>query len=135
MKIIHRFVLAGLLLAVFGYLVVQLGALRIRIGLAEGQVALFHDLAKESLEDDGPSAAAHLEYVVQYYPEGTLHPKGSRLGAIVESVRQDVIRQMIARLRVVTREDLGDAPQPWVDAYARDDVIKTRQFPGNAKGF
>jgi len=63
--------------------------------------------------------AESLEYVVWYYPSGTKQEAGSRLDRVVERHRKAVVRDIVAHLRSVTNQDLGERPEPWIEKYAQ----------------
>jgi hypothetical protein len=93
--------------------------LSLRISFAEDQVEIFDEMRTKALLSNPVEGADALENAVNYYPSGTKQALGSRLDRIVERARQIAVHDILADLRVKTGRDLGDDPQPWIDAYHR----------------
>ena len=72
-----------------------------------------------ALRSDPAEAAGCLEYVVSYYPSGTKQEAGSRLDRMVERERALALRDILSYLRVKMGEDLGEAPEAWIQKYAK----------------
>ncbi len=107
------------LLALAGCLLWQYGWLSIRVALASEQMEIFDDMRAKALQSEPVEAADFLASAIQYYPSGTKQETGSRLDRMVERERSGVVRDIVAHLRVKTGEDLGAAPEPWIQKYAK----------------
>jgi hypothetical protein len=117
----HRKIAVGIGLVAltlgFTALVFALGSLTLHVSFADDQTEIFEAVRAEALRSKPAKAAACLEGIVNYYPSGTKQEVGSKLDRIVERARQEAIRAVIADLRQKTGSDLGDEPQPWIDAF------------------
>lgn len=113
-------VLVGLLVWTF----LQLGMITVRVAFAEEQTRVFEEMRKQASEalakepPDVKEAVGSLQYASNYYPSGTKQHKDSRLDRIVERARRSCVREIIQMLRSSTVEDLGNAPDPWIERYA-----------------
>ncbi len=103
----------------FVALLLSYGLLWLRAGFADEQTRNFEMSRNKALQSDAAGAASCLDFVVYYYPSGTKQEAGSGLDRTVERVRRSAIRDIIAHLRTLTGEDLGESPEPWVAKYAR----------------
>lgn len=123
--VLKRFTIAlGVLFAVLlvgsGYLLWRYGHLQLQAAFAEEQTRIFEEMRTQALQSAAPhSIAGSLEYVVTYYPSGTKQSVESRLDRVVERHRTAAVRDIIAHLRRTTGEDLGEAPEPWIQKYGR----------------
>ena len=71
---------------------------------AAAQADIFEDMRKRSLETtDAGQIAGYLAYVVSYYPSGSKHATGSSIDRIVEGYRAATVREIIERLKAVTK--------------------------------
>lgn len=43
--------------------------------------------------------------------------RNARFGQILEMYQASTIREIIARMRTLSGEDLGDDPKPWIEKY------------------
>jgi len=91
--------------------------LRLRVAFAGEQIEVFKNLRALALSSNAPGAAQSLESVVHYYPSGTKQVSGTPLDLVVERERADAICAIVAHLRAKTGEDLGDAPEAWIQKY------------------
>jgi len=120
-----------LLAGLSGWFFVRDAVKSVRIAFAEEQTEIFEQMrrkADDALRKEPPDvrqAVSFLEYAYEYYPSGTKQPKGSRLDCVVERARNACVREIIARLRVSTGEDLGDVPDPWIKRYRSRDKDKS----------
>ena len=106
------FVSSGFLLWNYGYLVLQ-------AAFADDQTQIFDEMRTKALQSTAPSDIARsLEYVVNYYPSGTKQAAGSELDRVVERHRTAIVRDIVAHLRHITGQDLGDSPGPWIQKYS-----------------
>jgi hypothetical protein len=119
----HKRVTIVLVLACLGLLVLcgslfwSHGVLKLRVALASQQTKIFEDMRSRVLQSDARGAVECLEYVVRYYPSGTKQETGSRLDRMVERERAAATRDIIAHLRAKTGEELGAAPEAWIEKY------------------
>jgi hypothetical protein len=109
---------AAALLLLCGWLVWRLARLSLEARFADDQTAIIDEMRARALAGDAQEAAQCLDYAVSYYPSGTKQPRGSPLDRVVERQRAAAVRDIVAHLRRVTGEDLGEAPEPWVARYA-----------------
>lgn len=107
------------LAALFIVLLLSYGMLWLRAGFADEQTRTYENSRNEALKSDAAGAAKCLNFIVHHYPSGTLQASGSGLDRTVERVRRSAIRDVIAHLRSLTGEDLGDNPNAWIDRYAK----------------
>lgn len=111
---------AGIGLAIlFVALLLSYGLLWLRAGFADEQTRNFEMSRNKALQSDAAGAASRLYFIISYYPSGTKQEAGSGLDRTVERVRRSAIRDIIAHLRTLTGEDLGESPDPWIAKYAR----------------
>jgi hypothetical protein len=94
------------------------GWLKIHVAFASEQTQIFDEMRTKAMQSGPADAAGSLQYVVNYYPSGSKQETGSRLGRIVERERTLAVRDIIARLRVKTGQDLGENPDVWIQKYA-----------------
>ena len=116
--------IVGLSILVFALLCISskaywdYGSLRVRVLLAEDQTSVFDEMTRTDRATETPEEICEaLAYVVSYYPTGTKQLSDSPLDAIVERARLSAVRELISRLRVVTGQDLGDDPGPWIERW------------------
>ncbi|MCX6871078.1 MAG: hypothetical protein NTY84_10715 [Verrucomicrobia bacterium] len=96
------------------------GNLKVQAAFADEQTRIFDAMQMQSHQSSKPrDIAESLEYVVWYYPSGTKQEAGSRLDRVVERHRKAVVRDIVAHLRSVTNQDLGERPEPWIEKYAQ----------------
>ena len=95
--------------------------LHLEAALAEEQTRMFEESRTQALQSDATGAAGCLDQVFIYYPSGSKQRTGSHLDHVVERHRLAVAREIIAHLRRVTGQDLGDKPEPWVKKYAKSE--------------
>lgn len=107
-----------LLLSLCGWFVWRLGWLSLEVHFADEQTAIFDEMRVRALAGDAEEAARCLDYAASYYPSGSKQPRGSPLDRVVERQRAAAVREIVAHLRRLTGEDLGEAPEPWVAKYA-----------------
>ena len=88
---------------------------------AEEQTRIFEDCREKALLSNAAGAAFWLDQVFIYYPSGSKQRTGSHLDHVVERHRLAVAREIIAHLRRVTGQDLGDKPEPWVKKYTKNE--------------
>jgi len=99
----------------------ELRRLHLEAANAEEQTRIFDEMRVQALHSDATNAAGCLKYVLIYYPSGSKQRTGSRLDLTVERHRQAVARDIIVYLRRTTGQELGDAPEPWVEKFAKHD--------------
>ena len=104
----------------FVWFVVKHAILVWRMAHAETLTAHIEELREKAIQASPAEAAQELEIIIGFYPSGTVQVEGSPLDRMVERVRRSAIREIIAHLRAVTKEDLGDDPWPWVARYRKD---------------
>lgn len=93
--------------------------LSVRTVLATEQISIFSEMRAKALKADEHTAASCLQYVVGYYPSGTKQVPGSRLDRLVEQQRASVVKDIVAHLRSQTGQDLGEAPEMWIQKYSK----------------
>jgi len=91
----------------------------LRVTFADDQTHIFDEMRTKALASDTTEAAQCLEYVVRYYPSGTKQVTASFLDRIVERSRARATADIIAYLRSRVPVDLGPAPEPWIQQYAK----------------
>lgn len=92
-------------------------SLRNRIEAANDQIAYFSETSNRSLAGNATQAAECLRSIVTHFPSGTKQTHGSSLDDLVEKQRERAQLEVIAILRVRTRDDLGQKPEPWIKKY------------------
>src|SRR5438105_4593684 len=97
----------------FVWFVVKHAILLWHMGHAEMTTAYIDELRKEAVQASPALAAQNLEIVHGFYASGTVQAEDSPLDRMVERARRSAVREIIAHLRAVTKEDLGDDPWPW----------------------
>ena len=90
--------------------------LRVQHLYARQQIADLDELTERATRADRSSAVGLLEAIVGFYPEGTRFEKGSNVGWFVEKARSRCAAQIIAYLRKISNEDLGEEPEKWIKA-------------------
>jgi len=86
--------------------------------MADEQTENFDASRVQALQFTEPhDIASSLTFVVYYYPSGTKQLVGSRLDRVVERHRTAVVRDIIAHLRLITKLDLGENPEAWIEKY------------------
>jgi len=81
---------------------------------------LFYEQERlQAVKGDLQQAVQSLKSVVEYEPLKV--PADGDLGRALKLVRQGAIREIIARMRTLSGEDLGDDPEPWIKKYYRTD--------------
>lgn len=93
--------------------------LTIRVAWASEQTRIFDEMRAQALQSDAAGAADCLQYVVGYYPSGSKQETGSRLDEMVERERTFAVGDIVAHLRKMTGEDLGESPEAWIQKYAQ----------------
>jgi len=96
---------------------VRYAALSVEVGLARERVQVIAYATDRALRGTPAEAAAHLEYVLGYYPPGQGRSAGAELDAIVETHRRVCTRQIIEHLKRTTGENLGDEPRAWIERF------------------
>jgi hypothetical protein len=86
---------------------------------ARDQITYFTEMSNRSMAGTPAQAAECLAHVVNYYPSGTKQTRGSALDDLVERQRERAQLEIIAILRVRTRDDLGQKPEPWIQKYGK----------------
>ena len=81
-----------------------------------------------AVQGDIQQAAQSLKSVVEYEPL-KVSAEGD-LGKALKIVRQGAIREIIARLRTLSGEDLGEEAAAWVKKYYREDTPRPNQQDG-----
>ncbi len=100
------------------YMFVMYGFLSVHVAFAHEQVEIFDDMRAKALEtSDVSRAVGALEYAINYYPSGTKQETGSELDDIVERARRYAVEDIVAHLRLIAPEVLGDDPEAWLKAY------------------
>jgi len=94
-------------------------------------VEWYEERRLEAIRGDLQQAAQSLKSVVEYKPL-KVRPEGDP-GRVLQLVRQGAIREIIARLRIQSGEDLGDDPEAWLKKYYRDGAARPNQ-QGAANG-
>ncbi|HEY1172087.1 MAG TPA: hypothetical protein VGH19_12005 [Verrucomicrobiae bacterium] len=90
-----------------------------QIEAANDQIAYFSELSNRSLAGNATQAAECLRSIVTHFPSGTKQTHGSALDTLVEHQRERAQLEIIAILRVRTRDDLGQKPEPWIKKYGK----------------
>ena len=93
-------------------------SLHLRVSLADGYITIFEEMRTEALASSRVSdAVGKLRYTIGYYPSGSTQIPGSKVDRIVETARGHAIRDIVAHLRTLSSEDLGDEPEAWLERY------------------
>jgi hypothetical protein len=92
-------------------------SLKLHVEFASDQTQIFSEMRTRALSADPAEAADCLAYVVNYYPSGSKQVVGSKLDTIVERERALAIHDIIAYLNAKTGENLGEAPDAWIQKY------------------
>ncbi|MDB6022138.1 MAG: hypothetical protein JWQ04_1995 [Pedosphaera sp.] len=112
-------VLSVLLLILSASIFWNYASLKIRLKFADEQTLIFEKMRRQAVSADPPGAVDCLSYIANYYPSGSKQVTGSILDSLVERERNHAISDIIASLRVKTRQDLGDSPAPWIQKYGK----------------
>lgn len=110
----------GLVLAIYllGSLVWDFGMLKAQANFANEQTRICEEMRSKALKTSSPVEIVDcLEYAANYYPSGSKQTAGSHLDHVVERYRRSVVRDIIAHLRRITAEDLGESPEPWIRKF------------------
>jgi hypothetical protein len=78
-------------------------------------VQFYEEQRLEAVKGDLHRAAKSLNAVAEYKPLKV--PADGELGRALKLVRRGAIREIIARMRALSGEDLGDDPEPWIKKY------------------
>lgn len=111
-------VIAGLLISC-GFLFWRWGRLSVRSHFAQEQIEIFYNMREQSLAATPERAIEFLRYTVTYYPSGTKQDPGGDLDDAVETVRRNVILDILADLRTKTGTDYGDDPEVWIQELSK----------------
>lgn len=85
---------------------------------AQDQIKTFYLIRESALGSTAEESAKSLTYIKNHYPSGTKQSTGSPLGAAVELVRSEVMRDVITHLQTTSGQTLGDDPEVWIRFYA-----------------
>ena len=77
----------------------------------------------EAMQGDLLQAARSLHSVVAYRPGKV--PDDGHFAYVLDTFRASVIREIIARLRTLSGEDLGDDPKRWIEKFYREKESST----------
>ncbi len=105
------------LLVLCGMMFWELAELKIRMIMAREQAGYSEDMRLMAFKGDPYKATDYLNGAVQYYPSGTKQITGSHLDFLVEQIRANAVREIIADLKTKTGEDLGEEPDAWIRKY------------------
>lgn len=112
-------VLSLILLALAVWLFAESAMLHFRVVMADGDTDIHAQMLEEARATKNPAKAAQcLSYLVSYYPSGSKQVAGSKLDRVVERCRRSSALVIIAHLRVLTSQDLGDKPEAWIAKFA-----------------
>ncbi|MEW6305800.1 MAG: hypothetical protein AB1705_20165 [Verrucomicrobiota bacterium] len=83
-----------------------------------------HDIVGRFNSERDLAMKGELSETVQYlgqlhFPEGQPSPFTGSLSYFVETQRRRAVHDVIVYLRAKTGEDLGDAPEAWIQKYAK----------------
>jgi len=92
----------------------QSSALYTRIG-----VMWYEERRVEASKGDLTKAARSLNSVVEFRPSKV--PTEGNFAQILDTFRASAVREIIARMRVLSGEDLGDDAKPWIQKYYKRD--------------
>ena len=81
---------------------------RVRAAFADEQTRIFDNMRSRALQSISPPDIA-----------GSKQRTGSNLERVVERHRTAVVHDIIAHLRRITGEDLGESPERWIRKHAR----------------
>ncbi|WP_129589516.1 hypothetical protein [Rubritalea profundi] len=81
---------------------------------AQDQIKTFYLIRESALGSTAEESAK----IKNHYPSGTKQSTGSPLGAAVELVRSEVMRDVITHLQTTSGQTLGDDPEVWIRFYA-----------------
>lgn len=86
--------------------------------MADGDTKIYEEMVEAArATKDAAKAALCLNYLWNYYPSGSKQVTGSRLDRVVERCRKSSALAIIAHMRVITNQDLGDKPEPWIEKF------------------
>ena len=115
------FVLGFVLLAIVApALNIQNQAVYTRVG-----VHRYEELRLQAAKGDISQAATSLRGVLDYWPLQVSHE--GKFAGIVSAFRAGTVREIITRMRLLSREDLGDEPELWLKKYYRE--VDTQPSP------
>lgn len=84
---------------------------------AEAKIQIFFEQSQPQPTESASELIERLDYIVHYYPSGTIQDSGSRIDRIVECARSMAIDRILLRLRITTNLDLGRDPNKWIEHF------------------
>ena len=113
--------LSLILLALAVWLFADSATLHFRVVMADGDTDIHAQMVDDARATKDPMKAAQcLSCLVNYYPSGSKQVAGSKVDRIVERCRRSSALAIIAHLRIITSQDLGDKPEPWIEKFAKE---------------
>jgi hypothetical protein len=110
-------------MVVFPAMSTQTTALYTRIGVME-----YERERMEASKGDLAHAAKSLNNVVEFRTSKV--PSTGDFAQILDTFRASVVREIIARMRTLSGEDLGGDPKPWMQKYYKGDALMRIQQDG-----
>ncbi len=95
-------------------------------------VQFYEERRLAAVKGDMQQAAQGLKSVVEYEPLKV--PASGDLGRALKLVRQGAIREIIARMRTLSGEDLGEDPEPWIKKYYHTGNSRPNQPAAGKRG-
>jgi len=100
-------------------------------GYTRWGIMWYDERRAEASKGDLARAAQSLNSVMEYRP--TKVPTTGDFAQILDTFRASAVREIIARMRTLSGEDLGDDPNAWIHKYyKRDPSLPNEQ--GGANG-
>ena len=93
-------------------------------------VHFYEERRLAAVKGDIQQAAENLKSVAEY--KSLKVPAEGDLGRALKVVRQAAIREIIARMRTLSGDDLGEDPEPWIKKYQHPSTLRSN--PGMQAG-
>ncbi len=87
----------------------------------------------EAAKGDISQAASSLKQVVEFWPLKV--PRHGDFAGVVSAFQASTIREIIARMRSLAGEDLGEDPQPWLEKYYKKEKAGPNHPAAGKAGF
>ena len=94
--------------------------MRLQMGDAREKIEIFEQMERHVKIYPLEEAVSNMEYALFYYPRSLYQIEGSDCYLLVETVRRNSVRRMVATLKERFPESCkGNSPIAWIEAYGR----------------
>jgi hypothetical protein len=125
-----KVIVALLLLVAFGFVVLLMLGAQTETTYTRVAVSEYERLRLEAENGDISQAASALRDALAFWPSKIPHE--SRAAGVVAALRNSTVREILTRMRSLSREDLGNDPEPWLKKYYKGGAQPNPQ--GGANG-